>query len=149
MTLLIIGGMLIVALLAILGAVFLGVSDQRANKAQANGNVTVSSPGTVPLVEQSSAASQATEKTIPQKQNQPPNAERPLSIIGGGQQPYALNGQFHELTVELQTLYQHAWELERRLRTLADVADRIEKTNTNQLAMQEEMHSQSSTENTL
>ena len=108
MTLLIIGGMLIVALLAILGAVFLGVSDQRANKAQANGNVTVSSPGTVPLVEQSSAASQATEKTIPQKQNQPPNAERPLSIIGGGQQPYALNGQFHELTVELQTLYQHA-----------------------------------------
>ena len=149
MTLVIIGGMLIVALLAILGAVFLGVSDQRANKAQANGNVTVSSPGTVPLVEQSSAASQATEKTIPQKQNQPPNAEGPLSITGGGQQPYALNGQFHELTVELQTLYQHAWELERRLRTLADVADRIEKTNTNQVAIQEEMHSQSSTENTL
>ena len=32
MTLLIIGGMLIIALLAILGAVFLGVSDQRAEQ---------------------------------------------------------------------------------------------------------------------
>jgi hypothetical protein len=148
MTLLFIGGMLIVALLAILGAVFLSVSDQRANKAQANGNVTVSSPGTVALVAQSSAASPATEKTIPQRQNQPPTLERPLSTIGGGQQPYALNGQFHELTVELQTLYQHAWELERRLRTLAEVADRIEKTNNNQIEIQDEIHAQSSVENT-
>jgi hypothetical protein len=147
-TLLIIGGMLIVALLAILGAVFLSVSDQRANKEQANGNVIVSSPGTVPLVAQSSATSPATEKTIPPRQNQPSTSERPLSTIGGGQQPYALNGQFHELTVELQTLYQHAWELERRLRTLAEVADRIEKTNNNQIASQEEIHVQSSAENT-
>jgi len=149
MTLLIIGGMLFVALLAILGAVFLSVSDQRANKEQATSNVTVSSPGTVPLVAQSSAASPAMEQTIPQRQNQPPTSERPLNIIGGGQQPYILNGQFHELTVELQTLYQHAWELERRLRTLADVADRIEKTNNNQIATQEEMHAPSSTESTL
>ena len=148
MTLLIIGGMLIVALLAILGAVFLSVSDQRANKEQANGNVMVSSPGTVPLVAQSSATSPATEKTIPQRQNQPSTSERPLSTIGGGQQPYALNGQFHELTVELQTLYQHAWELERRLRTLAEVADRIEKTNNDQIASQEEIHVQSLAENT-
>jgi len=148
MTLLIIGGMLIVALLAILGAVFLSISDQRANKEQANGNVIVSSPGTVPLVAQSSAASPATGKTIPQRQNQPSTSERPLSTIGDGQQPYVLNGQFHELTVELQTLYQHAWELERRLRTLAEVADRIEKTNNNPIAIQEEIHAQSSAENT-
>jgi hypothetical protein len=137
MTLLIIGGMLIVALLAILGAVFLGVSDQRATKAQANGNITVSSPGTVPLVAQSSAATPATEKIMPQRPNQPPTSERTLSTIGGGQQPYALNGQFHELTVELQTLYQHAWELERRLRTLAEVADRIEKTQNDQIGIEE------------
>ena len=148
MTLLIIGGMLIVALLAILGAVFLSISDQRSNKEQANGNVIVSSPGTVPLVAQSSASSPATEKTIPQRQNQPSNSEKPLSTLGGGQQPYVLNGQFHELTVELQTLYQHAWELERRLRTLAEVADRIEKTNNNPIAIQEEIHAQSSAENT-
>jgi hypothetical protein len=149
MTLLIVGGMLIVALLAILGAVFLSLNDQRANKAQANGNVIVSSPGTVPLVEQSSAVSPAMEKTIPQMQNQPSNSERPLSTIGGAQQPYILNGQFHELAVELQTLYQHAWELERRLRTLADIADRIEKTQSNQIGIAEELHSKPSADSAL
>ncbi|MGZ3629117.1 MAG: hypothetical protein ACXVDN_15825 [Ktedonobacteraceae bacterium] len=148
MTLLIVGGLLIIALLAILGAVLMSVSDQRANRAQANGNVTVSSPVTVPLVEQSSAASQAAEKTIPQRQNQPPTSERPLSTIGGGQQPFALNGQFHELTIELQTLYQHAWELERRLRTLSEVADRIEKTHNNQIGIEEQIHAQPSPDNT-
>ena len=149
MTLLIIGAMLIVALLAILGAVFLSVSDQRANKAQANTNVTVSSPGTVPLVEQSSASSPVTEKTILQRQNQTPTLERPLTTIGGGPQSYTLNGQFHELTVELQTLYQHAWELERRLRTLSEVADRIEKTHNDQTGIEEQIHVQPSAENAL
>jgi hypothetical protein len=144
MTLLIIGGMLIVALLAILGAVYLSVIDQRANKARTIGSVTVSSPSAVPLVEQSSAANPATEKTIPQRQNQPTVVDRPLSTIGGGQQQFALNGQFHELTVELQTLYQHAWELERRLRTLAEVADRIEKTHNDQTDTEEKMHAPSS-----
>jgi hypothetical protein len=149
MTLLIIGGMLIVALLAILGAVFLSVNDQRANKSQANGNVIVSSPGTVPLVEQPSAASPATEKTNPQRQNLPPTAERPFNSTTDGQQPYALNGQFHELTMELQTLYQHAWELERRLRTLAEVADRIEKTQNNQTGTETEIRTQSPADSTL
>jgi hypothetical protein len=149
MTILIVGGMLIVALLAILGAVFLSVNDQRANKAQANSTVTVSSPGTVPLVEQSSAASPAMEKTILQRQNQPPSSERPLSTIGSSSQPYALNGQFHELTVELQTLYQHAWELERRLRTLSEVADRIEKTHNDQTDIEEQIHAQPSPDITL
>ena len=149
MTLLIIGGMLIVALLAILGAVYLSVSDQRANKAQANGSVTVSSPGTLPLAEHTSAASPATAHTVPQRQNPPSTVEKTLNPTASIQQPYSLNGQFHELTVELQTLYQHAWELERRLRTLAEVADRIEKTNSNQTGIEEGIHAQSSADSTL
>ena len=148
MTLLIIGGLLIVALLAILGAVFLSVSEQRADKARTNSSVTVSSSSATPLVEQSSAASRVTERTTPLRQNLPPTAERPFSPTGGDQQQYALNGQFHELAVELQTLYQHAWELERRLRTLAEVADRIEKTNSNQIGIEEEIHSQPSADST-
>ncbi len=149
MTLLIIGGLLAVALLAILGAVFLGLSDQRAEKARANGSVTISSSSATPLVEQSSAASRATLSAAPTGQNPTPTAERSLRPTGDGQQQYALNGQFHELTVELQTLYQHAWELERRLRTLAEVADRIEKTNNNQIGSEEEIHAQSSADGTL
>ena len=149
MTLLIIGGLLAVALLAILGAVFLGMSDQRAEKARANGSVTVSSSSATPLVEQQSAPSRATLSAAPTGQNPIPTAERSLRPTGDGQQQYALNGQFHELTVELQTLYQHAWELERRLRTLAEVADRIEKTNNNQIGSEEEIHAQSSADGTL
>jgi len=148
-TLLIIGGLLAVALLAILGAVFLGMSDQRAEKARANGSVTVSSSSATPLVEQQSAPSRATLSAAPTEQNLPPTAERSLRPTGDGQQPYALNGQFHELAVELQTLYQHAWELERRLRTLAEVADRIEKTNNNQIGIEEEIHVQPSSDSTL
>jgi hypothetical protein len=141
--------MLAIALLAILGVVFLSVGGQRAAKAQSNGSVTVSSPAAIPLVEQSTAATRAIEKTPVQRQNLPATAERPSSAAAGRQQPYTLNGQFHELAVELQTLYQHAWELERRLRTLAEVADRIEKTQDNQIGTEEEIHSQPSADSTI
>ncbi len=142
MTLFIIGGLLIIALLAILGAVFLSVSDQRATKAQANGSVGVGSPGTLPLVESSSVANRASER-IP-SQNLTSTLERPTNSIATDQQQYALNGQFHELTQELHTLYQHAWELERRLRTLTDIADRIEKTQSNQISTEQQIHAPSS-----
>jgi len=79
----------------------------------------------------------------------PPSVEKPLLSTDIDQEPSALNGQFHELAVELQTLYQHAWELERRLRTLSEVADRIEKTNNNQIGNKEEMHAQPSADSNL
>jgi hypothetical protein len=148
-TLLIIGGLLIVAILAILGAIFLSVSDQRTAKAQTNGSVVMNSQSTTPLVEQSLSTSRTTERSMPTRQNLPPAAERPLSATGGGQQQYALNGQFHELAVELHTLYQHAWELERRLRMLSEVAERIEKTQNNQIGTEEELPAQSSADGTL
>ncbi len=141
MTFLIIGGLLGVAILAILGAVFLGVSEQRAEKTRTNGSYTISSSSSTPLVEPPSAASRATVRTTPPGQNLPPPAERSLRPTGDGQQQFAVNGQFHELTVELQTLYQHAWELERRLRTLTEIADRIEKTQSNPIGAEEETHS--------
>ncbi|HYX48704.1 MAG TPA: hypothetical protein VE843_03125 [Ktedonobacteraceae bacterium] len=149
MTLLIIGGLLIIAILAILGAVFLSVSDQRTAKAQTNSSVTMNSQSTTPVVQQSLAASRTTERSTPLRQNLPSAAERPLSTTGGDQQHFALNGQFHELAVELQTLYQHAWELERRLRTLAEVAERIEETHNNQIATEEEFQAQPSADGTV
>ena len=146
MALLIIGGLLAVALLAILGAVFLGMSEQRAEKARSNGSIAVGSTGSTTVVEQSSASHRITERSTPPSQNLTTTAERPLIPTGGDQQQYALNGQFHELSVELQTLYQHAWELERRLRTLAEVAERIEKTNSSEIGAEGELHAQSSTD---
>lgn len=131
MTLLIIGGLLAVAFLAILGAVFLSLNDQRPEKA--NGSVNVNSSASTPLVDRSSASNSITERTTSLNQNLPATTGGSLSPTAGDQQPYELNGQFRELTAELQTLHQHAWELERHLRTLAEVADRIEKNQTNQI----------------
>jgi hypothetical protein len=150
-TLLIIGGMLLVALLAILGAVFLGVSEQRTDRARRNGSVSVSSSSSTPLVEQPSATSKAAGRTLPPGQNLAQSTEESLHAPApvNVQHSYVLNGQFHELAVELQTLYQHAWELERRLRTLADVADRIEKTQDNQIGAETETRIQSSADSTL
>jgi hypothetical protein len=146
--LLIIGGLLAVALLAILGAVFLGMREQRAEKAHSNGGTISSSTGPRPVVEQQRAVSRAVEQSAPIRQSMPSLAERSLVPTEESQQSYALNGQFHELTVELQTLYQHARELERRLRTLAEIADRIEKTQSNQIITEEEIHPQPSADST-
>ena len=148
MSFLIIGGLLAVALLAILGAVFLGISEQRAESARSNGGTTASSTGTRPVVEQQRAVSRGVEQRAPIRQNTSPLAERSLVSTEESQQPYVLNGQFHELAVELQTLYQHARELERRLRTLTEVADRIEKTQSNQIITEEESRTQPSADST-
>jgi hypothetical protein len=147
--LLIIGGLLLVALLAIVGAVFLGISEQRADRARTNGGASLSSTTTNPVLVQQSTENSEVEQSTAIRQSTPVSTERALRSTQINQQPYALNGQFHELAVELQTLYQHAWELERRLRTLADVADRIEKTQSNQIGIEEKTHAQHSADSTL
>jgi hypothetical protein len=147
--LLIVGGLLVVALLAILGAVFLGMSEQRAARVRPNGGASLSSTTTNPMLAQQSTENSEVEQSTAMRQSMPVSTERSPRSTQITQQPYALNGQFHELAVELQTLYQHAWELERRLRTLADVADRIEKTHSNQIGIEEEMHAQPSADSTL
>jgi len=146
--LLIIGGLLAIALLAILGAVFLGMSEQRADKARSNGGIISGSTGIRPVVEQQPAVNRAVEQSAPVRHNTSPLAERSLVPTEESQQSFALNGQFHELAVELQTLYQHARELERRLRTLTEVADRIEKTQSNQIITEEVRPSQTSADST-
>jgi hypothetical protein len=147
--LLIIGGLLAVALLAILGAVFLGVSEQRADRARMNGGANPGSTSSNPMIAQQPTENRQVEQATTIRQSMPSSIERPVRSTEINQQPYALNGQFHELAVELQTLYQHAWELERRLRTLADVAERIEKTQSNPIGIEEETLAQHSSDSTL
>ena len=124
------------------------MSDQRAEKARSNGGAILSSTSARPVVEQQPVVSKAVEQTAPIRQGMPLSTEKHLVSTEESQQSYALNGQFHELAVELQTLYQHARELERRLRTLAEVADRIEKTQSNQIITEEETHPQPSIDST-
>ncbi|HEY6286547.1 MAG TPA: hypothetical protein VIX20_12845 [Ktedonobacteraceae bacterium] len=149
MTLLIIGGLLLVALLAILGAVFLGISEQRTDRVRTNGGANLSSTATNSVLAQQPTENRQVKQATTIRQSMPSSIERTVRSTEINQQPYVLNGQFHELAVELQTLYQHAWELERRLRTLADVADRIEKTQSNPIGIEEEIHAQPSPDSTL
>lgn len=142
MNLLIIGGLLAIAVVAILVAVLLGMGEQRAEKSRINGGVTPVSTGTMPSVEQPATSSRAVERGDSTRQL-PSLAEKPLQSVEEDQQLYALNGQLHELAAELRTLYQQAWELERQLRGLTEKADHIEEMRHNQFRIEEEeTHSQ-------
>jgi hypothetical protein len=62
--------------------------------------------------------------------------------------PSALNGQFHELAAELRTLYQQAADLEQRLRTLTEIADRIEGSSSDSFGTGEETATHSAFDST-
>jgi hypothetical protein len=132
--LLIIGGLLVIAAAAILGAILLSISEQRAVKAHANG---------VPAPVSTNMSPQA-NRTAPIRQAAPVTVERSFASRGDDQQISALNGQFHELAAELRTLYQHAWELEQHLRVLTEAVDRIEQSQGGRFSIAEETHTHSS-----
>lgn len=150
MTFLIIGGLLAVALLAILGAILLGMSAQRSEKVQTNGVTTLSlpPPGSMPVAQQQPTMRLALDRNTRITQNLSSAAERSLRPTDEHQQPYALNGQFRELALELRTLHQEARDLERRLRNLSEIADRIEQTQNNQVSFAEEKRTQPPAEST-
>ncbi|HKV00532.1 MAG TPA: hypothetical protein VJQ26_00325, partial [Ktedonobacteraceae bacterium] len=111
MTILIIGGLLLLAVLAIAGAVLLGISgEQRSQPSRANARATSSPTNPTPAPSQAPSVSRAAEQTTSGRQGLPATIERPQRSTGDGQQLYALNGQFHELAAELRTLYQQAWD---------------------------------------
>lgn len=139
MNILIIGGLLLLALVAILSAVLLALSEQRTANLRANGRATPRN--SMPVAEQLQTASRPAAQTAPLRQNLPTTAESQL--------PYSLNGQFHELAAELRTLYQQAWDLERRLRSLTEIADRIEDIQSGQFSIEEEAHSQPTANSTV
>ena len=142
MTLLIIGGLLLLAVLAIVGAVLLSISEQRANRSSASSRATPTTTIPAPVPSQAPIVNRGVEQTAPARQGLPATPERPQRSTADSQQLYALNGQFHELAAELRTLYQQAWDLERRLRGLMEIADRIEDRQDSQISIEEESYSQ-------
>jgi len=141
--LLIMGGLIIIAAAAILGAVLLSIGEQRAEKARANG----AAAGATNMSSTASSASNQsvpTGRTAPIRQSAPVPVERSYGTRGDDQQLSALNGQFHELASELRTLYQHAWELEQHLRVLTEAVDRIEQSQAARFSIAEESRTHSS-----
>jgi len=130
--LLIIGGLLAVGVLAIIGAVLLGISEQRAEESRRNSKPAPALPATRnptvklrPVEEAANSRATATETTLA-------TVEREQGIS-------SLNGQFHELAGEIRSLHQQAQNLERRLGVLTEMVDHIERTQSNRTSIEEDI----------
>ena len=131
MNILIIGGLLGLAVLAILGAVLLGIGEDRSEKAQKALETPQSS---VPALPPQQVQSQPATSQGPAYQSVPatPLLSRqtvtlPVSSTGettGGLGLADLNGQVREITSELHILAQRAGELQQRLITLGETLER-------------------------
>jgi hypothetical protein len=131
--LLIIGGLLAVGLLAIIGAVLLGISEQRAEETRRNSEPAPALPAnrnpTIklrPVEEAANSRATATETT--------------LATVEREQGLSRLNGQFNELVGEIRSLHQQAQNLERRLGVLTEMVDHIERTQSNRTNVEEDTH---------
>ena len=130
MNILIVGGLLGLAVLAILGAVLLGISEDRADKAKKEQRMQDSS---VPALLPQQSQSRQVVGQGPAYQSVPAT---PILPSQTGSLPVSsasdtldshnlsnLNGQVCEITSELRVLAQRAGELQQRLTSLSEVLD--------------------------
>jgi len=136
--LLIIGGLLVVGVLAIVGAVLLSLSEQRAETTRRNQE---------PLPALSTNRNQ-TVKLRPADAEEPANSrsvaeEDSLATFEGEKGLSHLNGQFHEMASEIRSLHQQARNLEHRLGVLTDTVDHIERSRSGRTSVEEDTHTSS------
>jgi hypothetical protein len=131
--LLIIGGLLLVGVLAILGAVLLSVSEQRAEVARKNPEPQATLPANGnPTVRLRPIEENATRQLV--------ETETTLANLDETQAPARFNGQFNELAGEIHSLHQQAQSLEQRLGVLSELVDHIERSQGNHTNIEEEAH---------
>lgn len=135
MNLLIIGGLLVVAAAAIIGAVLIGIGEQRAETAR---KASLKQPA--PTVSSNLATRKLVEEPALSRPNSSTTRESNLPSPGEDQRLSSLNGQFRELAGEIRTLHQQAWQLEQRLSSLTEMVDHIEQTQDGRIRIEEESH---------
>jgi hypothetical protein len=145
MNLLIIAGLLGLALVAILVAVLLGMSEQQAEKARANNATALpeSAPATASPVE----TGKVVTGNAPSLPALSATTQKNALVNTDEQMLPALNGQFREFASELRSLHQQAWELEQHLRGMTEMVDRIENTPANHISIEEETRTRSQADN--
>ena len=142
MNILIVGGLLILGIAAILGAVFLVISDQRKENARLHNPKQDSGIISAPPVT-SSVPSEYKETVHPQQMTEATVARTgakstSLTDLTGVQKLPALNGQFHELATEIRSLHQQAWQLEQRLSVLTEMVDHVERSQDSHFNIEED-----------
>ncbi len=140
MNLLIIAGLLALALVAILVAVLLSISEQQAEKTRKQDTITpsTSAPASTAPVEAGNTPNRTALSATTQKDVLVDTDEQILPL---------LNGQFREFASELRSLQQQASELEQRLRGMTEMVDRIENTRANHISIEEDTHTRSQADN--
>ena len=129
MNLLIVGGLMAFALVAILAAFLLALGEQKASKA-----AQTSAPATQEPQSSVSAPSQAQQDTDTNKPNLPVLSQTALPISND-----VLNGQFHEFAAQIHTLHQEARQLEQRLSVLVEMVDQFEQSQEGLVSIEEEL----------
>ena len=136
--LLIIGGLLAVGVLAIVGAVLLSLSEQKAETMRRNQERLPALPTnrnqTVKL-RPADADEPATRRSVAEEDS--------LTTFEGEKGLSHLNGQFRELASEIRSLHQQAQNLEHRLGVLTDTVDHIERSRSGRTSVEEDTHTSS------
>ena len=124
MTTLIIGGLFAVALLAIVGLVFLLRSEPRTPR------VPVTKVNNEPLkvneTAQIAAVGAPTQPSLPAPKEDVAATPQMVPLQQHVQRFPVANGQFHKLSVELHALHTQAQDIEHRLNILTEIIERIE-----------------------
>jgi hypothetical protein len=128
---LIIGGLLVIGIVAILGAILLSRGEPRTERTRNAQPADHNPPST--LVEGNS---------LERPNDALPSGEKSL-VSQEGLRPI-LNGQFHELAGEIHSLHQQARHLEQRLSTLASMVDQVERIQSSHTNSEEETYHTSS-----
>lgn len=148
-SMLVVGGLLVIGLVALVGAVFLAMGERRtqgASTAVADAPATTqtSEPPARPTQQlqeteqfQPARPTQTLQSTQQLQQTQPFAhnrsreliADEPTMMLAAEEvRLAALNGQIQELTAMLRSMYQQTADLEQRLNALGTLAERIERS---------------------
>ncbi len=141
MNTLIIGGLFALALLAIIGLVFLLRSETRTPQ------VPVTKVNNEPLqvseTAQVASAGAPTQPGLPAPREEVATTPQVLPVQQPVQQRFPIaNGQFHKLSDELHSLHTQAQEIEQRLSVLTEMIERMENNQRQFVSLDEqESHS--------
>jgi len=137
MTTLIIGGLFALALLAIVGLVFLLRSEPRTAK------VPVTQVNNEPLkvseTAQIASGGLPTQPSLPAPKEEVVAAPQTVPLQQYVQRFPVANGQFHKLSVELQAMHTQAQVIVHRLNTLTEMIERIEPDQSHYVSVNEDM----------
>lgn len=144
MSILIIGGAFLVALLALIGLVVIVRQEvqatartQQAAAAEKVATATTAAP--VANKKITTPLQSAQHSSVAEMQTLPAAIEPALSTYKKEEQlPVVSNGQFNEFVTELHTLHEQAQEMEHRLSVLIEMVTRIERTQNSHVSIEEE-----------